>query len=75
MRAFAIMFHKRRFLAHSRTPKQPNKGWRPFRWSGVEEAEKFGSRAAAELFLPGLPYRNNPDVTVVELGGATGRVA
>lgn len=67
MQAFAIMFHGRRFLAHSRTPKQPCRGWRPFRWSGVEEAEKFGSRAAAELFLSGLPYRNHPAVTVVEL--------
>lgn len=55
MTAFAIRFHRRRWLANNPSAGDPARGWRPFIWtaSGVD-AEKFGSREAAQAFLDGL---------------------
>lgn len=79
MRAFAISYYGRRYLGLMPNPPEgvaeaTNHGWRPFRYvKDVADAEKFGSREAAELFCRGL---KGSDHRVVELSsGGRGMAA
>lgn len=60
MNAFAIRCYGQRWLALTPNPPEGietarNYGWRPFRWvRDPIDAEKFGSREAAQLFVNGL---------------------
>lgn len=73
MRGFAIRAYRRRYIAHPRTPPEGVKaalmnGWKPYRFvPTLADAEKFGSREAAELFRRGLDKLNVFEV--VEIGG------
>jgi len=52
---WAIRCHGRRWLGLTRSWAHPQVGWRPFSWvRDVADAEKFGSRLSAEIFLRGL---------------------
>ena len=60
MNAFAVRWHGRRWLGLNPNPPEGMQvalayGWRPFRLvAKIADAEKFGSAAAAELFIAGL---------------------
>ncbi len=55
MKAFAIRFYRRVYVKAAAPAKQPQRGWRPWVWTrSAMDAEKFGSREAAELFCRGL---------------------
>jgi hypothetical protein len=61
MSAFVILLAGRRYVAHARgfNTKVVPPGWRPFIWvADLTDAEKFGSREAAETFAASaLPHR------------------